>query len=275
MSILVTPDAFAPPEMAARAARAGARKAELDALSLFTLAVLAGAFIALGAQLATVVGVDARLGAGPARLLAGVAFSLGLVLVVVGGAELFTGNMLLVIARLTGEATTGAVLRNWGIVYAGNFAGAVATAALMAASGQAALLEGGVGAAARATADAKLALGFGEAVVRGVLGNGLVCLAVWLGFSARTTTDKVIAVVPPVAAFVAAGFEHSIANMYFLPLALFLDGTGTVTWARIVVDNLVPVTLGNVLGGVVLVGAIYWLVYLRPGRPGAQPEERR
>ena len=213
-------DPYAPAAMAARAAAAGATKAHLDGLSLFTLAVLAGAFIALGAQLSTLVSVAPGLPFGPARLLTGLVFSLGLILVVIAGAELFTGNTLIVIARLTGAVTTRALLRNWGIAYAGNFVGAVGTAALVAASGQWALADGRVGAAALAVAHAKVSLDSVEAVARGILGNALVCLAVWLCFSARSTTDKILCVVPPVTAFVAAGFEHSIANMYFVPLAL-------------------------------------------------------
>lgn len=274
-------DPYAPAEMAARAASIGVAKARLDMLSLFALAVLAGAFIALGAQLATLVGVDSRLGYGLERLLVGVAFSLGLVLVVIAGAELFTGNMLLVIAWLAGKVTTGAVLRAWTIAYLGNLVGALATVALVYASGQWALADARVGASALATAAAKLALGPVEAVVRGVLGNALVCLAVWLCFSARSNVDKVVSIVGPVTAFVAAGFEHSIANMYFIPMGLLLRGEPDVlamaalgtdagarlTWGHFVVANLVPVTIGNVIGGGVLVAAVYWTIYLRPARP--------
>jgi formate/nitrite transporter len=266
-------DPFAPPDMARRAVAAGAAKGRLDALSLFTLAVLAGAFIALGAQLATLTGVGTTLGFGPGRLLAGVAFSLGLILVVIAGAELFTGNMLLVIAWLSGAATTRAVVRNWIVVYAGNVVGALLTAALVAASGQWTLADGRVGEAVVATAYAKLGLAYLEAVVRGVLGNALVCLAVWLCYSARSNVDKVVSIVPPIAAFVAGGFEHSVANMYFVPVALLLPGgtTAGLTWTAFVVHNLVPVTLGNMIGGVVFVGAVYWLVYLRPSSAGERP----
>ena len=183
-------DPFAPPAMAARAAAGGAAKTRLDTVSLFALAVLAGVFIALGAQLATIAGVAPGVAFGPVRLLIGLAFSLGLILVVLGGAELFTGNMLVVISRLTRAVTTRAVLRNWTIAYGGNFVGAVATAVLVYASGQWALAGGRVGAAALEIAHAKVSLGFVEALARGVLGNGLVCLAVWLCFSARSDVDK-------------------------------------------------------------------------------------
>ena len=267
-------DPFAPPDMARRAVAAGVAKGGLDALSLFTLAVLAGAFIALGAQLATLTGVGTTLGFGPGRLLVGVAFSLGLILVVIAGAELFTGNMLLVIAWLSGAATTHAVVRNWVVVYAGNFVGALLTAALVAASGQWTLADGRLGDAVVATAAAKLALGWTEALASGVLGNGLVCLAVWLCYSARSNVDKVVSIVPPITAFVAAGFEHSVANMYFVPVALLLPGSAPagLTWTVFVVHNLVPVTLGNMIGGVVFVGAAYWLVYLRrPSSAGERP----
>ena len=270
--------------MAARTASVGVAKAQLDTLSLFALAVLAGAFIALGAQLATLVAVDSRLGYGLERLLVGVAFSLGLVLVVIAGAELFTGNMLLVIAWLGGRVTTGAVLRAWTIAYLGNLVGALATVALVYTTAQWTLADARVGAGALATAAAKVALGPVEAVVRGILGNALVCLAVWLCFSARSNVDKILSIVGPVTAFVAAGFEHSIANMYFLPMGLLLRGEPNVlaaaalgpeavarlTWGQFVVANLVPVTIGNAIGGGVLVAAVYWTIYLRPARRAGQ-----
>jgi formate transporter len=287
-------DALLPPEMAARAEQLGVKKAALDAPGLFALAVLAGAFIALGALFATTVAAGAAgvLPYGLTRLLAGLVFSLGLILVVVGGAELFTGNNLLVMAWASRKVSTALLLRNWGIVYAGNFVGAVATAALVYLSGHYRFGDGAIGKTALATAQAKVGLGFGEAVVLGVLCNALVCLAVWLTYSGRTTTDKVLVIVPPIAAFVAAGFEHSVANMYFLPVALFIQGGAPapfwskigqtaadypdLTWGQFLLDNLLPVTVGNILGGAVLVGAVYWFVYLRnapaPARlPAAAP----
>lgn len=273
-------DPYAPAEMAGRAQTVGVAKARLDLLSLFTLAVLAGAFIAVGAQLGTVVGLAPGADFGPLRLLIGVAFSVGLILVVIAGAELFTGNTLIVMAWLGGKVTAAELLRNWSVVYAGNFVGALGTVGLVYASGQWRLAEAQVGAQALAIADAKVALGLGEAVARGILGNALVCLAVWLCLSARSNTDKILSIVPPIAAFVAAGFEHSVANMYYVPLGLALRAEPAVlaaanltpaavtdlTWATFLIANLLPVTLGNVIGGGVLVGAVYWLVYLRPGR---------
>jgi formate/nitrite transporter len=270
-------DALLPPEMARRAEEVGAAKVAMDGGRLFMLAVLAGAFIALGAIFSTVVLTGAGGAAwGATRVLAGVVFSVGLVLVVVGGAELFTGNNLIVMAWAGGRVRTPAVLRNWAIVYAGNFVGALAVAL---AACVARLHESGAGAfgtAALAIAVVKLQPAFAQAVALGILCNVLVCLAVWLSYSARSTTDRVLAVVPPIAAFVAAGFEHSVANMYFVPFALllrqldpgFVTALGpdaqALTWSRFLIRNLMPVTLGNVIGGALLVGGVYWFVYLRP-----------
>jgi formate transporter FocA len=278
-------DALLPPEMAARAEQLGVKKANLDAVAMFTLAVLAGAFIALGALFATTVtaGAAGSLPFGVTRSLAGLAFSLGLILVVVGGAELFTGNNLIVMAWANGRVTTALLLRNWLIVYLGNFVGAISTAVLVYLSGQYDFGNGAVGAAALATAQAKLVLGFGQALMLGVLCNGLVCLAVWLSYSGRTTADKILAIVPPVTAFVTAGFEHSVANMYFIPLGLFVKAGAAesfwssigkspgdfagLSWAGFLAGNLLPVTLGNIIGGAVLVGGVYWFVYLRATKP--------
>jgi formate transporter len=270
-------DALLPPEMARRAEEAGAAKAATDRGRLVALAVLAGAFIAFGGIFSTVALAGAS-GApwGAIRVLAGVTFSVGLILVVVGGAELFTGNNLIVMAWAGGRVSTWALLCNWILVYAGNVAGGVGIALL--ASGARLYEAGGgaVGATALGIAAAKLQLGFVQAVLLGILCNVLVCLAVWLSYSARSTTDRVLAVVPPIAAFVAAGFEHSVANMYFVPFALlvtWLDpgfvvasglDTGALSWGGFLTRNLAPVTLGNVIGGALLVGGVYWFVYLRP-----------
>lgn len=277
-------DALLPPQMAERAETIGVAKASMDAPRLFVLAVLAGAFIALGAVFATTaLAGSSALPWGPARVLGGVAFSLGLILVVVGGAELFTGNNLIVMAWASGRVSTPALLRNWAIVFVGNFAGAAATALAVCLAGTARGGNGAFGEAAFAIAQAKLALHPVQAVVLGMLGNALVCLAVWLGYSARTTADRILAIVPPISAFVAAGFEHSVANMYFVPYAIFVTaldpewvrahaptaGAAAPTWGAFLVRNLAPVTLGNVIGGAVLVGAVYWFVYLR-GRPSGR-----
>jgi formate/nitrite transporter len=278
--ILVTVDALLPREMAAKAERIGGEKVRMDTQSLLTLAILAGAFIAFGAMLATVVaaGANGVLPFGFTRLLSGLVFSLGLILVVIGGAELFTGNNLMVMAWASGNVASRDLLRAWTVVYIGNFAGSAATAVLVFLTGLYDQGGGTVGVVALVVAQDKATLPFTEALLRGVLGNVLVCLAVWMCYSARTTADRILVIVPPVSAFVAAGFEHSVANMYLLPFGLLIkdwapdsfwlsigeDPTAfdRLTWIALV-ENLLPVTIGNVIGGGVLVGAVYWFVYLR------------
>jgi len=269
-------DALAPPDMARKAEAVGVAKAGMGGATTFALAVLAGAFIAIGAAFATnTVAGTSSLPYGVTRLLAGLAFSLGLILVVVAGAELFTGNNLIVIAWASRRVPTVRLLRNWAIVYTGNFVGAIATAALVFEARQYEFGNGQVGKAALTIAATKTSYGFGQAIALGMLCNALVCIAVWLCYSARTTGDKILAIVPPIAAFVAAGFEHSVANMYFVPFALLVktdqafvsahqagDLSG-LTWGHFVTGNLIPVTIGNVIGGSMMVGAIYWFVYLR------------
>jgi formate/nitrite transporter len=270
-------DPLLPAEMAARAEKIGAAKARLPLLDLAALAVLAGAFIALGAAFFTTVTTSTDVGYGPTRLLGGVAFSLGLILVVIAGAELFTGNNLMVMAWAARRVSTGSLLRAWAVVYAGNFIGALATAVLVALSGQWRFAEHAVGANAVRIANTKVNLDFAEAFFLGVLCNGLVCLAVWLTYSARSNLDKALAVVFPITAFVASGYEHSIANMYFIPLGLLLKSEDAVLAAgdldaaavgdlhvvTFLFANLLPVTAGNLVGGGVLVGAIYWFIYRR------------
>ena len=274
-------DALLPPAMAAKAEQVGINKANLEAINTFLLAVLAGAFIALGAIFATTVtaGAAGVLPFGVTKLLGGLVFCLGLILVVVAGAELFTGNTLIVMAWASGKVTTAKLLRNWIIVYVGNFVGSVATALFMFLSGQYAFGAGAVGLNVLNIADAKVNLDFVQAIVLGILCNALVCLAVWLTYSARTTTDKILAILFPISAFVAAGFEHSIANMYFIPIGLFVKGGAPLafwsqigktaadysglTWQAFLINNLLPVTIGNIIGGTVLVGVIYWRIYSR------------
>jgi formate/nitrite transporter len=273
-------DALLPAEMASKAADIGVRKAAMGVVPTFVLAILAGAFIALGAAFATTVaaGATGLLPFGIVRLVAGVAFSLGLILVIVGGAELFTGNNLLAMAWAAGRISVASIVRNWAIVYAGNLVGAVGTAVLVVVAGQYLFGDGAVGAVALSTAAAKAGLDPLRAFVLGILCNGLVCLAVWLTYSARTTTDRILAIVPPISAFVAMGFEHSVANMYFIPIGILIRflapgsfwgaiGRGPDDYTGLdaagLIGNLVPVTLGNIVGGTVLVAAVYWLVYLR------------
>lgn len=275
-------DALLPPEIAAKAADIGVGKASMSTLRTFALAVLAGAFIALGAMFATtaVAGGDA-IPFGVQRVLAGLAFCLGLILVVVAGAELFTGNNLIVMASAERRVRWARLLRNWGIVYAGNLVGALATVALVFLAGQYEFGDGAVGVSALATAEAKSSLDFGRAFALGIMCNALVCLAIWLTYSARSVTDKILAIIFPITAFVAAGFEHSVANMYFLPIGLAIKEWGSdgfyatsgaspadypeITLGNAVIDNLVPVTLGNIVGGSLMVGLAYWLIYVRTG----------
>lgn len=269
-------DAFAPAEMAQKVVRVGVAKAKLPAADSLILAVLAGSFIGLGAAFATLTTTDPGLGFGPARVLGGVTFSLGLILVVVAGAELFTGNNLVAMAWASRLITTGQVLRNWVLVYLGNFVGSVGTALLVYFAGTWALADMGVGVNAMGIAASKCHLGWSEAFFRGILCNALVCLAVWLCQSARSTTDKILAIIWPITAFVALGFEHCIANMYFIPLGILLKGNPEMMAAMVnsaapleslswggMVGNLIPVTLGNIVGGTLMVAGVYWFAYLR------------
>jgi formate/nitrite transporter len=286
-------DALLPQEMAARAEFLGVRKAEMPFLKMFMLSVLAGAFIALGAIFATTISAGGMavtasdgtvafntvLPYGVTRLLTGLVFSLGLILVVVGGAELFTGNNLIVMAWANGKVTGRALLRNWFIVYLGNFVGSIGTVLLMFFTKQYTFGANSVGIAALKIGVAKVDLTFLQAVALGMLCNALVCLAVWLTYSARSTVDKIFAIIFPITAFVAAGFEHSVANMYFIPYALFIKDfdpnyvktvgdkvaqLDLLTWQAFLVNNLIPVTIGNIIGGAVLVAAVYWAIFLRP-----------
>jgi formate transporter len=224
MSAKVSFDAFPPPEMAAKAEGIGVKKADLDFLTMFALAILAGAFIGVGAIFATtVLAGSSTLPYGVARLLGGLVFTTGLILVVVGGAELFTGNNLIVMAFASKKVTLAALLRNWVIVYVGNFVGSIATAYIMFLSKQYTFGSGAVGIMALSIGNSKCSLEFIQAIALGIMCNALVCMAVWLCFSAHSTVDKILAIIPPISAFVAAGFEHSIANMYFVPVALFIS----------------------------------------------------
>ena len=267
-------DAYSPQEIAARVENVGLAKARLPLLSTAMLGLLAGAFIGLGALYFVLVISDPDLGFAAARVLGGVCFSLGLLLVAVAGAELFTGNNLLAMAWADGRITTGEVLRNWFVVCAANFAGAAGLALIVFLSDHGSMNGGAVGRAYLEVAAAKSSLPFWTAFWRGVLCNVLVCMAVWMTFAGRSVVDKLVAVIFPVSAFIAAGFEHSIANMYLIPLAMLLKASGAALppggeaigllgLAR----NLVPVIAGNLVGGSVLVALVYHVVYRRPGRP--------
>lgn len=287
MSQEINIDSLMPQEMAEKAQAIGVRKAALDFMPLLGLSILAGAFIGLGAMFATTVYAGSSvLPYGVARLLLGLAFCLGLILVVVAGAELFTGNNLIVIAWASRKISTMALLRNWLVVYIGNFIGSLGTAALVFLAKQYTAGSGSVGEAALKIAVGKVALSFPQAVALGILCNGLVCLAVWLTYSARSTTDKIMAIIFPITAFVAAGFEHSVANMYFIPYALFIKAFDPafaaahpvdltpLTWGSFFLKNLLPVTLGNIIGGAGLVAAVYWAIYLSKAKTGQEVQAR-
>ncbi|NQU76206.1 MAG: formate/nitrite transporter family protein [Planctomycetes bacterium] len=264
-----TPQAVA--QMVAKAVSVNKGAASL--LNTLVLGLLAGAYIGFGAALATLVGHDAasRVGVGIAQLLVGSAFSLGLILVVIAGAELFTGNNLMISGVLERQLGTARMLSRWSQVYLANFVGAVLLAYILYHAGIWKMADGAVGEKAMAIASAKIKLSFGEAFFRGVGCNWLVCLAVWMAFSAKDIAGKVMVIFFPIMSFVALGFEHCIANMYFIPMGLFLKGSATsasmnldvLTWGNFLVRNLLPVTLGNIAGGAIFVGSVYWLVYVR------------
>lgn len=294
-------DALMPKDMALKAEDIGIAKAELGPWRMLALGILAGAFIAMGANFATVVwsgmGKITITGGqggpfltsipyGIQRLLGGIVFATGLIMVIVGGAELFTGNCLIPMAWASGKVKTGSMLRNWVIVYIGNFVGSVVTAYLVFLGKQHTFGGGAVGLTALNIGVAKTSLEFLQCIVLAIFCNALVCMAVWLCFSARTTTDKVLSILPPISAFVACGFEHCVANMYFIPMALFikyldpayfataapalLNGGASLTWGNFLYNNLLPSTIGNIIGGSLLVGGMYWFIYLRrswTGRP--------
>lgn len=281
MSAGPTLDALLPEDIARKAEALGVAKSKLDIRALMTLSVLAGAFIGLGAMFSTVVGTGLHdtLPLGLSRVLPAIAFSLGLILVVVCGAELFTGDVLMAIAWASRQLSPISMLRAWGIILVGNLIGGVGTALMVFWSDQWMLGNGEVGATALQIASFKLSLTVAQALWRGLLCNVLVCLAVWASLGARSVTDKILVVIPPITAFVAAGFEHSVANFYYLPLAWLIYGFAPHEfWSAAQLDpeaftrftithalrTQIPVILGNLIGGACLVALVYWLAYLRP-----------
>jgi formate/nitrite transporter len=257
-------DAYAPREIAERLAELSVAKTRTPFVPLVMLGILAGGFIGLGGLFSVIVFSDSSLSFAASRLLGGAVFSMGLLLVVVAGAELFTGNNLLAMGWADGRVTTREVLRNWVVVCASNFVGAAGLAAIVFLSGHAEMNSGAIGRTYLQVAAAKMALPFWTAFFRGVLCNALVCMAVWMTLAGRSVVDKFFAVLLPVAAFVAAGFEHSIANMYLLTVAMMLQASAgeAVNWLGLV-RNLVPVILGNIVGGSVLVALVYYMIYRR------------
>jgi len=250
------------------------KKTQQSFINLTILGIFAGVYIGFGAQLATMVTHDlaAFIGVGMAKLVSGAVFSVGLMLVVIAGAELFTGNNLIFLSVLDRQVKGRALLRNWVIVYFANLVGSLLLVLLMYWSGLWKTGDGAVGVTAVKIANAKVDLTFLEGFTRAILCNWLVCLAVWMATSARDVTGKIFAVFFPIMAFVASGFEHSIANMYFIPMGLALKGqalieaSSNLTVGGMIVKNLIPVTLGNIVGGAFFVATLYWVVYIRKSR---------
>ncbi len=272
-------DDFLPSDIAKRVESAGIKKAKLSFLSLFLLAIMAGAFIAIAGEFYTLVIFDSTISLGFTKLIGGLCFSIGLILVVIAGAELFTGNTMIVMAFASRVVTWKQVLKNWAISYVGNFIGALTVVTLMFLTNQWKAKGFLLGAKAVQIAALKVNLGFVEALASGILCNALVCLAVWMSFSARTVTGKIAAIIFPITAFVASGFEHSVANMFFIPMGIVLKNNPGVLEALSKMDpglnisrvnisglfgNLLPVTLGNIIGGSIMIGLIYWIIMILP-----------
>ncbi|GAM55009.1 formate efflux transporter [Vibrio ishigakensis] len=273
-------DSFIPPQMAERAAEAGASKAKKNQFKSFLLALTAGVHIGIAFVFYTVVTTgSADMAYGMSKLAGGLAFSLGLILVVITGGELFTSSVLTLVARASGRITWGELFKNWAVVYFGNFVGAITLVGIMMVTREYMSDAGQMGLNAMAISQHKLHHTFWQALALGVMCNLLVCLAVWMTYSARSLTDKILVLILPVAMFVASGFEHSIANMFQVPMAIAIKnfapaefwqmtGANIANYADLnvmgfVMNNLIPVTLGNIIGGGVFVGMYYWMVYLR------------
>jgi formate/nitrite transporter len=266
-----------PNEIAVALREAGRKKTQLSLDRMFVLGILAGVYIGFGAQLATTVSMDLapKVGVGLSNMISGGVFSVGLMLVVLGGAELFTGNNLIWISFLSRRSKVTAVLRNWATVFLGNFVGSLLLAILIFVGGFYTMGGNALGIRALTIANGKVNIGFIQLIARGIVCNWLVCLAVWIATSAEDTTGKILACFFPIMAFVASGFEHSIANMFFIPIGILLKGVPNLvsqaglnlehlTWAGFLSRNLLPVTIGNIIGGGFFVATLYWYVYLRP-----------
>lgn len=271
-------DILSPEAIARKAESVGVNKANYNIRTTITLGILAGVFIAFASEFYLIAVFDAGFHASFTRILGGLVFSLGLILVLLTGAELFSGNTLLLIAYMTKKISLAKLLRNWVLVYIGNFMGALGISIIVFLSRQWEVGDGTLGAHAMYIAVDKVSMGFWEAFFSGVLANSLVVLAIWISYSGRTATDKIVSVILPITAFVASGFEHCIANMFFIPFGLMVQNTPLVrevfvsefsgmafdklTLEGFIFNNLIPVTLGNIIGGGVLVGLAYWFVYL-------------
>jgi formate transporter len=273
--------AYLPPKTASVVENKALARARLSIKQTFVLSVLAGIYVAMGAQFATFVTNDSALHVGVTALITGIVFSLGLILVEVAGSELFTGNNLNIMGYLSKKITTYELLRIWTIVYLGNFVGGLIMVYWMYLAHQWEFFYSMTGAKALLIAHKKVDLTFKEALARGALCNALVCLNVWLCYSSRSVADKVLSTMFAIGGFVASGFEHCVANMYFIPMGIILRkhpdviaaaertvgkslDLSRLTWKGFFVNNLLPVTLGNLIGGVILIGAVFWFIYLRP-----------
>ncbi|KKR78826.1 MAG: hypothetical protein UU24_C0024G0007 [Candidatus Nomurabacteria bacterium GW2011_GWA2_40_9] len=251
-----------PPEVYQSLIEIGVNKVNLPVVKLLLLGIMAGIFIGIGSALFTVVtqGIMKGTDVGYATLVGGIVFSVGLMLVVFAGSELFTGNNLIFISTLARKTTIKGLLRNWIFVYIGNFIGSLILAFLMYHGG---LLSGAVGERALAIASFKVSLTFTQVLIRGVLANFLVCLAIALASADVHEIGKIFGILFPIMAFVALGYEHSVANMYFLPAGIMLGKSALLNWGTIFTKNLIPATIGNIIGGSILVGAVYWFIYLK------------
>ncbi|MCS7280911.1 MAG: formate/nitrite family transporter [Desulfobacterota bacterium] len=265
------------------ATKIGVGKTTSPWVAVFVLGVLAGCYIGFGGLLSTAVTFDMaeKMGIGFTRFMSGAVFSLGLMLVVIAGAELFTGNNLMVSSVLQREITFSAMMKRWGLVYFANFLGSIFLALIFYFSGLWKMGDGALGLYSVLIASKKVSLSFTEALVRGIGCNWLVCLAVWMALASRQVIGKIFAIFFPIMGFVAIGFEHCIANMYFIPAGIFLKAdlglkldpsvSSQLTWGSFLVRNLLPVTLGNIIGGAVFVGMSYWSAYLKPAE--SQPRK--
>lgn len=275
LPVYLSNEDLTPVEVAEKTVNIAIKKISLKSYQTMVLAIMGGFFIGLGSMFATSLSANGpSVPYGINMLIKGLAFTLGLVAVLVAGGELFTGNMLMIVALLDKKIKLGALLRNWGIVYVGNFIGALIVALGIAASKHYTFGDGAISETIFHLATDKLSYGFFSALLLGIFCNFCVCLAAWMAYSARSTGGKIIAMSLPIIALVAGGFEHSIANMYFIPVAFFIrlfnpafvSSLGTfenLTLPRFFLNNLIPVTIGNMIGGAFFIGAIYWFAYLR------------
>ena len=264
-----------PPEIANCYMEAGIKKVRLPYLKMFILGIYAGFYIASGAICSLV--CSYRMTGGDSRFYSGLVFPIGLMLCLCAGAELFTGNCLLVIPLLCRKISIGEMLISWGIVYLGNFFGGFIMALLIVYGHVTNLFDYGLAQVVLNTAINKTTISFGDAFVKGILCNFFVCLAVWLSFGAKDLFSKIAALWTPILLFIACGYEHCVANMFYIPAGLFSSyeyhlPRPKLNWGRFIYKNLIPVTLGNICGGSILVGIGYWYIYLTPDSCSSIPQ---